>query len=102
MELSPEALVHMQKQITGILDVLRNPEISDKTVVDMVIDLYVAGVKDGYAKADGVVKAIMKDVTKLVIAHKAQDAAGVKAALDEFIERRVVIMKAGDKPAFTH
>ena len=102
MELSPEALAHVTEKIAGILDVLRDPKYSDKVATDAVIELYVAGFKDGFAKADGLVKQILTDVTEIVVAYQMQDAEGVAAALDKFIEQRVVIMKAGAMPAFTH
>lgn len=102
MELSTEARAHITKKIVGILDVLRDPKYPDIVATDAVIELYVAGFKDGYAKADSLLKQIISDVTKIVVAHQTQDAVGVKAALDEFVERRVVIINDGAKPSFTH
>ena len=95
IELTREAALALKAKMDDILPILRDLQVRDEAVKDVLIDLYVAGINDGRDQLNGLLEQITKDMSKIVVAHMAADALGVKAALDEFMQRRVVVMHGG-------
>lgn len=74
---------------------LRDKNVSDEALKDILIELYKAGLCDGHDKANGLVAQITQDMTQIVVAFLARDGAALAKAVGEFVDRRVIINVVG-------
>lgn len=61
---------------------------------DALMGLYDAGVADGKAQMEGVLKSVISDVAIIVTMHVKKDAVGLKSALDDFVANRIILTGA--------
>lgn len=96
LEISSEAAAHLKARLDDVLPILRDQNVGNDAIQDILIDLYKAGVNDGSAKANGLLQQITKDMTHIVMAYLSRDAEKLAAAVGAFVERRVIVNAVGD------
>lgn len=93
LEISSEAAAHLKAHLDDVLPVLRNPAVDDESLKELLIGLYKAGLHDGQAKVESLLRQITEDMAQIVVAFIDKDAERLATAVGEFVERRVIVRK---------
>ena len=102
VDISTEAAAHMKARLDEELPILRDQNVSDDALKDVLIDLYKAGLCDGRAKVEPLLRQITQDLTDIVVAFLAKDTEGLAKAVGEFVDRRVLVNYAESSHSTQH